>query len=88
METGRGGLGVHAQQAPEAILSTAPASPAEEVPPGKPAMAGQEDNTTTSTTTSHPMPPENSTVGSFSFGPAIQRVVTTVTTTTTTALPP
>ncbi|KAI7089215.1 WD40 repeat-like protein [Hortaea werneckii] len=88
MESGRRGLGVHTQQAPEAILSTAPASPAEEVPPGKPAMAGHEGNTTTSTTTSHPMPPENSTVGSFSFGPAIQRVVTTVTTTTTTALPP
>lgn len=92
METGRVGLGLNTQQgresfAPEAILSTAPASPTEGASPqnhtAKPEQAEQ-----STTTTSFKMPPDHATVGSFSFGPAIQRVVTTVTTTTTMDLPP
>jgi len=90
METGRFGLGLNtvsrAPFAPEAILSTAPASPTEEMPFHKPTMPEQGETATT--TTSYAMPPPDTTMGSFSFGPAIQRVVTTVTTTTTTALPP
>ncbi|KAK4545925.1 hypothetical protein LTR36_002489 [Oleoguttula mirabilis] len=90
MESARVGLGLNTQAptsfAPEAILSTAPASPTEEMPSHKPAMPEQGE--TAATNTSYDMPPPDTTVGSFTFGPAIQRVVTTVTTTTTTALPP
>ncbi|KAK5131640.1 hypothetical protein LTR08_000767 [Meristemomyces frigidus] len=87
METARVGLGVNTHtRAAEAILSTAPASPTEEMPSHKPTMPERGELSTT--TTSYDMPPPDTTVGSFTFGPAIQRVVTTVTTTTTTALPP
>lgn len=90
MEVTRVGLGLNTQ-APtslpaDAILSTAPASPTEEMPSHKSALPEQGETATT--TTSYNMPPPDTTVGSFTFGPAIQRVVTTVTTTTTTALPP
>ncbi|KAF2765011.1 WD40 repeat-like protein [Teratosphaeria nubilosa] len=63
-------------------LSTAPASPTDEPP--NPIDAARE----TTTTTTYDMPPPNTTVGSFSYGPAIQKTTTTVTTTTTISLPP
>lgn len=68
--------------APETILSTAPASPAEEVSLNQSAPSA---STSTSTTM---MPPQHSTMAQLSFGPATQQTVTTVTTTTTVSLPP
>ncbi|KAI5361912.1 Putative F-box domain, WD40/YVTN repeat-like-containing domain superfamily [Septoria linicola] len=91
METTRHiGLGLHdkpqhsTSYPPEAILSTAPASPTDDN------VAEHRSNLehTTRTTTSTTMPPEHSTMGQMSFGPATQQTITTVTTTTTVSLPP
>ncbi|EME45154.1 hypothetical protein DOTSEDRAFT_43545 [Dothistroma septosporum NZE10] len=78
MERKSVGLGLQAHH-----LSTAPASPTEELMdhhhPRRPE--------TTSTTTMIP-PEPHSTMGQLSFGPATQQTITTVTTTTTVSLPP
>nr|POE47332.1 cell division control protein 4 [Quercus suber] len=71
--------------APDPILSTAPASPtdnmsAKSVDPESVAPAA-------TATTSH-MPPPHSTLAQMSFRPATQQTITTVTTTTTVSLPP
>lgn len=72
--------------APEAILSTAPASPTEEMSPHKPPTSHPGE--APAQTLSHAMPPQHSTVASMSFGPATQQTVVTTTTTTTVSLPP
>ena len=91
MAVPRFGLGLSIQPPqttipPEAVLSTAPASPTEELPPFKSAMAHPVEEM--STTISYDMPPPDSTVGSLSFGPVTQQTVTTVTRTTTYTVPP
>ena len=91
METSRVGLGVRTDSPlkPEAILSTAPASPVDDMPNHKPGHLADEDAQSGKTLTSIPtMPPPHSTAGQFRFGPATQQTVTTVTTTTTVSLPP
>lgn len=83
------GLRTEAPFKPEAVLSTAPASPTENMPPVKPMHSQDGETSATSTTsTQHTMPPQHSTVAQLSFGPATQQTVTTVTTTTTVSLPP
>lgn len=87
METTRHiGLGLHEQGGPsyppEAILSTAPASPTDD------RMANHGDTREHNTNIIATMPPEHSTMAQISFGPATQQTVTTVTTTTTVSLPP
>ena len=89
METGRRlGLGLRTEipSKPEAVLSTAPASPTDETQSLKPTNALNEEAPMSNTT--YTMPPQHSTVGQLSFGPATQKTVTTVTTTTTVSLPP
>ncbi|OQO11246.1 hypothetical protein B0A48_05502 [Cryoendolithus antarcticus] len=71
---------------PEAILSTAPASPTEEMPPTRYPHSHADEAVTTMT--SRAMPPPNSTIASLAFGPATQQTVVTTTTTTTVSLPP
>ena len=91
MEAARIGLGLRTDYPlkPEAILSTAPASPTEDMPNHKPAHEANNDSANPDTVSSTTMmPPQHSTVGRFSFGPAIEQTVTTVTTTTTVSMPP
>lgn len=71
---------------PDAVLSTAPASPTEELPHHKHLTSHPKDTPTTTTTAT--MPPPNATVASMCFGPATQQTVVTTTTTTTVSLPP
>lgn len=78
------GLGLHTrsqlhEQLLEGALSTAPASPMENVP-------GARDVKTTSSTTM--LPPQHSTLAQLTFGPATQQTVVTTTTTTMVSLPP
>jgi F-box and WD-40 domain protein CDC4 len=84
------GLGLHvkapAPLAADAILSTAPASPTEEMPHHKHLTSHPKE--TPSTVAANTMPPPNSTVASMCFGPATQQTVVTTTTTTTVSLPP
>ncbi|CAK4034047.1 Cell division control 4 [Lecanosticta acicola] len=89
------GLGLHHQPnsnnttlAPEHVLSTAPASPTDDMSHRPSQKSSGEDSTTSTTTTLMMMPPQNSTMAQLSFGPATQQTVTTVTTTTTISLPP
>lgn len=70
----------------EHVLSTAPASPTDDMSHGPSQKRSGEESTTTTTTSM--MPPQNSTMAQLSFGPATQQTVTTVTTTTTVQLPP
>lgn len=84
------GLGLHTKPsgalASDAILSTAPASPTEEMPDNKQSTSHPANKSSTDKVST--MPPPNSTVASMSFGPATQQTVVTTTTTTTVALPP
>ena len=85
------GLGLRTDMPPkpEAVLSTAPASPTDEMPELKPAHSrGDDEPANTTPPTAHVMPPQHSTVAQLSFGPATQQTITTVTTTTTVSLPP
>ncbi len=87
------GLGLHTDtnMDPGAVLSTAPASPIEELPYDKSPLPAEQAPPTTNTTnmnSSHMLPPQHSTVAQVSFGPATQQTVTTVTTTTTISLNP
>ncbi|KAK5174257.1 SCF ubiquitin ligase complex subunit cdc4 [Saxophila tyrrhenica] len=87
------GLGLKTDPAmnPEAILSTAPASPTEEQIHHKPPHLMEQDNppaTTTNMAGSRDAAPSHATVAQMSYGPATQQTVTTVTTTTTVTLPP
>jgi F-box and WD-40 domain protein CDC4 len=70
---------------PEAVLSTAPASPTEELPPSK---RFQHDMSAIPQASSTTMPPQHSTVARMSYGPAIEQTITTVTTTKTVSLEP
>ena len=83
MEVSRNhGLGLRAEGAfkPEAVLSTAPASPTDSMPPVKQTRSQDgETSATSSTSTQHTLPPEHSTLAQLSFGPATQQTVTTVT---------
>lgn len=82
------GLQNHTHPQPEAVLSTAPASPTDEMmahPKPRSDMHTQETSSTTTTTT---MAPPHSTLAHLSFGPATQQTVVTTTTTTTVSLPP
>ena len=91
MESSRSvGLGLRGEAfKPKAALSTAPASPTNEMPSKKPGEAVDHDTSNALTTaSSNTMPPSHSTVAQLSFGPATQQTVTTVTTTTTVSLPP
>ncbi|KAF2724822.1 WD40 repeat-like protein [Polychaeton citri CBS 116435] len=73
--------------AQEGVLSTAPASPRENMSSLKPAAPAQQ--VSSSTTTSAPsVPPQHSNMAQISFGPATQQTVVTTTTTTTVTLPP
>lgn len=80
------GLELHAKSrtalAPDAILSTAPASPTEDMSHHKHTTSHPQD---LSATTTNMMPP---TIASMSFVPTTQQTVVTTTTTTTVALPP
>ncbi|KAK0942557.1 SCF ubiquitin ligase complex subunit cdc4 [Friedmanniomyces endolithicus] len=78
------GLGLNTQQVypPEHALSTAPASPIEDVP----SHALPQDKITTST--SYQLPPPGATVGVFEFQDAIQETVVTTTTRTRISLQP
>lgn len=66
-------------------LSTAPSSPTH---PTEPARHVTEPDEQSTTYTTYSIPPKHATAGTFSFGPATRRTVTTVTTTTTVSLPP
>lgn len=93
MEASRNhGLGLRAEipNKMEAVLSTAPASPTDELPPLKQSKAHNHSHSTGTrhTSTIHDVPSNHSTVAQMSFGPATQQTVTTVTTTTTVSLPP
>lgn len=84
------GLGLHvkppATVAPDAILSTAPASPTEDMSHNKQPTSHPKDRSSSSIVNT--MPPPNLTVASLAFGPATQQTVVTTTTTTTVSLPP
>jgi hypothetical protein len=84
------GLGLNVKQpatlTPDAVLSTAPASPTEETPHTQFPDSRKMDKPPRST--ANTMPPPNSTVASMTFGPATQQTVVTTTTTTTVSLPP
>ncbi|KAK5723720.1 SCF ubiquitin ligase complex subunit cdc4 [Elasticomyces elasticus] len=84
MASSRIGLGLSTQQAyaPEHALSTAPASPTEDMPTQPPL---QEKVTTT---TSYQLPPPGATVGAFEYQDAIQETVVTTTTRTRITLQP
>jgi F-box and WD-40 domain protein CDC4 len=94
--TSRVGLGLSTKVsfAQENPLSTAPASPTDEVPSPMDALPEPievlppQAQDTSTTTTTYTMPPPNTNVGQFTFGSAVQTTVTTITKTTTTALPP
>ncbi|TKA68597.1 hypothetical protein B0A55_08911, partial [Friedmanniomyces simplex] len=85
MTSSRIGLGLNTQHAaypPEHALSTAPASPTEDVPSN---LLPQEKITTS---TSYQLPPPGATVGAFEFQDAIQETVVTTTTRTRISLQP
>ncbi|KAK3110043.1 SCF ubiquitin ligase complex subunit cdc4 [Teratosphaeriaceae sp. CCFEE 6253] len=83
MATSRIGLGVSTQQPypPEHALSTAPASPIDDIPRN----ALPQEKTTTTT---YQLPPHGATVGAFDFQDAIQETVVTTTTRTRISLQP
>ncbi|WPH00528.1 Hypothetical protein R9X50_00335700 [Acrodontium crateriforme] len=87
------GLGLNTQIQPvfdpEAILSTAPASPLDDMERRKSIMPPPPGETTTiARSTSYAMAPPHSVLARMAFAPATQQTVTTVTTTTTVSLPP
>lgn len=84
------GLGLHTSTpttlTPNALLSTAPASPTAEMPSTRHSTSHPQDNPSSHTVST--MPPPNATIASMCFGPATQQTVVTTTTTTTVSLPP
>lgn len=85
------GLGLRTEMPSKAetALSTAPASPVEDLPdPYTQQPQARDADHGTRGMCERAVPPQHSTVAQLSFGPATQQTVTTVTTTTTVSLPP